>query len=161
MKVQITRQDLSEFLNKKMTYQEIGSLYGVTKQAVQLWVKKYNLTFVRSEILVPKLISRSDLEKIQRIKFTRKKQNTKKHHIPFTIKFEDLVWPSECPILHIPIDYYAEIRNENSPSFDQKIPGLGYTKENTQIISWRANRIKNDGTWEEHRLISDYMKNLR
>jgi len=159
MKVNITRQELSDLLSKRMSYQEIGNKYGVTRQAIQLWVKKYNLTYTRTEKLIPKLLSRSDLEKIQRIKFTRKRQNSKVRTGNFTVEFSDLIWPDVCPILGIPIDYYTEIRSENSPSFDQKVPGLGYTKENTQIISWRANRIKNDGTWKEHRLISDYMKN--
>jgi hypothetical protein len=36
-------------------------------------------------------------------------------------------------------------------------PKEGYTPENTFIISWRANRIKNDGTAREHQLIMEWM----
>jgi hypothetical protein len=62
-----------------------------------------------------------------------------------------------CPVFGLELDWFAEARKENSPSFDRVDPKLGYIKGNVQIISARANRIKNDGTAEEHRLIAAYM----
>ena len=49
---------------------------------------------------------------------------------------------------------------ENCCSFDRINPKEGYTKENTQIISYRANRIKNDASADELLKIGHYMKDL-
>jgi hypothetical protein len=37
---------------------------------------------------------------------------------------------------------------------DQIVPGLGYTEDNVQLVGQRINRIKSDGTEEEHLLIA-------
>lgn len=34
----------------------------------------------------------------------------------------------------------------------------GYIPGNIAIISYRANNIKNDGTWEKHQKIADFIK---
>jgi len=101
-----------------------------------------------------------DLYWIQRTKFYAKRANARKLGQTWTIEFGDLDWPTHCPILGIELNYLATKATEASPSFDQIVPGLGYIVGNVQIISWRANRIKNDGTWEEHLKIAEYMKNL-
>jgi len=80
---------------------------------------------------------------------------------PVDLELEDLLpLPTECPILGIPIDYKAK-RNgcysENSPSIDRINPKGRYTKDNVVVCSWRANRIKNDGTAEEHKKIFEFM----
>lgn len=75
----------------------------------------------------------------------------RKKKIPFDIVFEDIKYPSNCPVLGIPL-----FRNTgkhgpcaNSPSIDKIIPGLGYIKGNVQVISQRANVMKNDASPEE------------
>lgn len=40
---------------------------------------------------------------------------------------------------------------------DRIIPELGYTKGNVVVISFRANRLKNDATYEELRALADYV----
>jgi hypothetical protein len=102
----------------------------------------------------------SDVYKAQRIKFRNKKSFAKGKGVPFTIEFGEITWPTHCPALGLELDYFAESRQENSPSFDQIDPGVGYVKGNVQILSWRANRIKNDGTEEEHRKIADFLSAL-
>lgn len=47
--------------------------------------------------------------------------------------------------------------NIDTPA-DKIIPSVGYTKENTCVIGWRVNRIKNDATLEELEAIVAYMK---
>lgn len=80
---------------------------------------------------------------------------------------ETLNLPDVCPILGIPLNYDGhgegpgQSRKDNSPSIDQILPGKGYVLGNMQVISWRANRIKNDATPEELRSIADYMLNLK
>jgi len=79
------------------------------------------------------------------------KERAVKNGIPFDIELEDIVIPSKCPVLGIPIHTHGidGIRNQNSPSLDKFYPEKGYVKGNIQVISWRANRIKSDGTPEE------------
>ena len=39
--------------------------------------------------------------------------------------------------------------SDNSPTLDKFYPSNGYVKGNIQIISWRANSLKKDGSPEE------------
>ena len=102
-----------------------------------------------------------DLYWTQREKFRAKKNSARQGGHTWDIEFGDLEWPTHCPILGMELNYYAlSYRVEASPSFDQIIPGKGYVPGNVHIISWRANRLKNNGTWQEHLLIGEYMKKL-
>ena len=92
-----------------------------------------------------------------REKFRKKKANARKTGVEFTIDFGELTFPTHCPILGIELDYFAENRAENTVSFDKINPKLGYVSGNVVIISWRANRIKNDGTADEHQKIADFL----
>jgi hypothetical protein len=56
------------------------------------------------------------------------------------------------------LDYFSDSRTENSVTFDRIDPSKDYISGNVVIISWRANRIKNDGTAEEHQKIADFIK---
>lgn len=102
-----------------------------------------------------------DLYSSQRFKFSRKKVNALKIGYSWEIVFTDLDWPTHCPILGLELDYFAPYAQENSPSFDRIDSEQGYVKGNVQIISWRANRIKNNGTAEEHRKIADYLDSIQ
>lgn len=76
--------------------------------------------------------------------------------IPFTISFKDIIIPTHCPILGI--EFKVQDNREYRPSLDRIIPSLGYVPGNIAIISMRANRIKSDGSAEEHRKIAEYME---
>lgn len=101
---------------------------------------------------------RSYIYASMRQKFRAKKANALRVGKEWDIEFGDLDFPTHCPVLGIELDYFCEIRKENSPSFDCVDPSLGYTKGNVVIMSWRANRIKNDGTAKEHRLIASFIE---
>jgi hypothetical protein len=69
----------------------------------------------------------------------------------FDLTIDALAWPDHCPALGIRLRYEAQ-QNRNAddaPTIDRKNPSLGYTRDNVQVISRKANRIKNDGTPEE------------
>ena len=90
--------------------------------------------------------------------FLKKMDNARANGIAFSLKFSDIYWPEYCPVLGLELNYHRKGRKvDNSPSFDRIDPALSYTPENTRIISERANRIKNDGTAEEHRKIAAYI----
>jgi hypothetical protein len=88
--------------------------------------------------------------------YSAKERATRKD-IPFDIELSDIVIPDTCPVLGIPLDKEnVDKRINNSPSLDKFFPDRGYVKGNIQVISWRANRIKSDGTPEEWRKIADW-----
>lgn len=76
--------------------------------------------------------------------------------IPFTLKLEDIVIPETCPVFGIPLRWEEGPRTDNTPSLDRHIPDRGYVPDNVSVISWRANRLKNNATPEELRLLADY-----
>ena len=79
--------------------------------------------------------------------------------LPFDIELSDIVIPETCPVLGISINTEnKDIRSDNSPSLDKFYPEKGYVKGNVQVISWRANRIKNDGTPEEWQRIAEWCR---
>lgn len=78
----------------------------------------------------------------------------------FSIDLEDVVVPDKCPILGIPLKYNRGIKEDNSYSLDRIDPNKGYIKGNVWVISLRANRIKNDSTPQELRLIADKVEEM-
>jgi len=92
--------------------------------------------------------------------FTAAKARAKRDHIPFTLIPSDIVVPEKCPILGITLTKGKGQGGhcDTSPSLDQIIPGAGYTKENIQVISNRANVLKGNGTAEEHFKIARHIE---
>ena len=78
-----------------------------------------------------------------------------KKNIPFDLTCDDLVVPKWCPILGIKLDYGSR---ETRPEVDRIIPALGYVQGNVQVISGRANRLKNDASMAEIEAILRYMR---
>lgn len=89
------------------------------------------------------------------------KARAKKRGIVFDIDASDIVIPTHCPILGIPLFQKQKTHKRdatpNSPSLDRIRSELGYVKGNVQVISWRANNIKRDATPEELRKVADYV----
>ena len=73
---------------------------------------------------------------------------------------ESLGIPEKCPVLGIDVKRTApgEGRSWHTPSVDKFYPELGYVKGNVQIVSWRANHLKSDGTPEEWKKIAKWCK---
>jgi hypothetical protein len=77
------------------------------------------------------------------------KERAKKHGMEFNLEMCDVVIPAVCPILGIPLVIAVGRMSDSSPSIDRIDNSEGYVKGNIQIISMKANRIKNDATPEE------------
>lgn len=78
-----------------------------------------------------------------------------------TITVDDIQWPTHCPVLGIALDYLGERGwegRENGPSFDRWDNDQGYVPGNVRVISWRANRLKNNGTWQELMAVARYAR---
>lgn len=78
--------------------------------------------------------------------------------LEFSLTKDDIIIPDLCPVLGIPISRSVEYHSDGSPSIDRVDSSKGYTKDNIVIISWRANRLKNDATADELRQIAEYME---
>ena len=83
------------------------------------------------------------------------KDRAKKRGIEFSIEESDIIIPDVCPIFRIPLFFMphgnAKVGyvDPNTPTLDRIDNSKGYVKGNVWIISWRANRLKNDATIEE------------
>lgn len=85
------------------------------------------------------------------------KRRAEKKKVPFTLRISDIKIPAFCPLLGIPLKINSGF-SPNTASVDEVIPGLGYTPNNFQIISWRANTIKNDATIQELEMLVANLK---
>jgi hypothetical protein len=86
--------------------------------------------------------------------------------VPFSLSLQDLIdiATDECPIFHTPfvwgISGLGKGRTRpDSPTLDRILPHLGYIKGNVAFLSYRANRIKDNGTMQEHYDIADWIWN--
>ena len=72
------------------------------------------------------------------------------------------LWPCDekCPVFGTPFNYNAPHgkRRNAAPSLDRLNPLGGYTLNNVRVISWRANRIKNDATLPELERLTLWMR---
>lgn len=154
--------EISRMLDGKVTKQRVHQImkkHNVTnveqirEERAKKWADKMSLKWGK-DFLDP--AARKDLVYQQmREKFRQKKSNN--HSYEWTVEFGELEFPANCPLLGIELDYFAERTQENSPSFDRVDSSKGYVKGNVIVCSWRANRIKNDGTAEEHRKIYEFL----
>ena len=78
------------------------------------------------------------------------KGRSKRDGIYFKLEYEDIVVPVKCPILGIKLKTNnRQVPKYNSPSLDRINNNRGYTKNNIQVISYRANTMKGDATPKE------------
>jgi hypothetical protein len=75
--------------------------------------------------------------------------NSKKNNCYFKLISEDIKLVKICPILEIPLKYDNNKALDNSASIDKINPMLGYNKDNIQIISLLANKMKSNATPEQ------------
>lgn len=86
------------------------------------------------------------------------RKRAKKQRIEFSITTETFKEQTHCSIFkqnEFNFSATNKKRDPNSMSIDRIDPRKGYTPDNVWLISMRANRIKNDATPEELRLIAD------
>lgn len=82
---------------------------------------------------------------------------SKQKHIPLNISLDDIVIPERCPILGCPLISGTQY----APSLDRIDPALGYVKGNVQVISYKANAMKQDATYEELERFANWVKTFQ
>jgi len=175
--------DMKTLASLGYTLEEIGGIYGVSRERIRQILAEAYPHFERSARgaairkcldstqetlerledakakwgLLP-VHQRTAIEQAQVEFFKRKKQNASSSKHSWEIKMTDVEWPTHCPVLGIEIDWFASVRAENSPSLDRIDNHVGYLPGNVAIISYRANRIKNDGSLADHKNIVRWME---
>lgn len=149
---EIIRKALSE----GKTAKEIGRLIGgVSRQRVYQLMDRYGIN-------TPE-IKRHGFWKYQSPEMKWLQRTTNSKGIDRAVRLsiaEDLRdgFPTHCPVLGIPLVYGEKgIRTDNSASLDRTDCSKGYEVGNVKVISWRANRIKNNGTLEDFKKLVDYL----
>ena len=89
----------------------------------------------------------------------------KERGLPCTITVEELDWPTHCPIFSMELDYTTtpvgqrqHAKRDAFPTLDRKIPELGYVPGNVFVLSFKANRLKQDSTIDQLEALLAYMK---
>jgi len=79
---------------------------------------------------------------------SKAKLRASKKGIPFDLKVDDVFIPEVCPVFNIPLERNTKGKGpkKNSPSLDRIVPNNGYVKGNVQIISNKANLMKQDAS---------------
>ena len=97
----------------------------------------------------------------ERRAYSNAKQRAKKKGVPFSISVDDIIIPTHCPVLGIELARCPGSKSggDSSPSIDRIHPDLGYVPGNIEVISYRANRIKNNATAHALRAVADYYMN--
>ena len=88
------------------------------------------------------------------------KSRAKKSGLPFTLSDGDISIPATCPVLGIPLKPSPRGRCDTSPSLDRVDNNKGYVPGNIVVVSWRANRLKNDASSSELRKLADFYQTL-
>ena len=78
----------------------------------------------------------------------------------FDIELKDIIIPKYCPVFpNIELVRTNSKQLYNSPTLDRINNNKGYTKENIEIISWRANDLKGDASFEEYEKLYNFYVN--
>lgn len=149
--------EIQALLNEDMPYKCIGAKFNVSKQRIQQIVRAYDLKSKHIKQRTQMLYNTP--EEYWLYNLLRRKINHTDTRIQLYKELRLL--PTHCPVLNIELDYKAfKLRQENSPSIDRINNDLGYIPGNCIITSWRANRLKNNGNYEEHYKIYKFYKAL-
>lgn len=77
----------------------------------------------------------------------------------FNLTVEDLMpLPTHCPVFGTPLRLSEGPQDPHAYSLDRIDNKQGYVRGNIVVMSYRANRLKNDATADEHEAIAAWMR---
>lgn len=85
------------------------------------------------------------------------RRRAKKIGVDFDLDVDDIMSPDVCPVFGFTLERGVKKLQPNSPSVDRLVPSSGYIKGNTQVISQKANMMKQDATPEELRMFAKWV----
>ena len=80
--------------------------------------------------------------------WTHARRRAKDAGLSFEITIADIVIPRRCPVFGFKMKLFHKDRNR-CVSLDRIIPSLGYIPGNIAVMSFKANRLKSNATFEE------------
>lgn len=117
------------------------------------WLKRYrdinNLWRRENKEAVKASYRKQKLNKPETFLLKQAKRRAKEKGLIFELILEDIVIPKICPIMGEPLQYIPNGYSDYSPSIDRIDSSKGYVKDNIQIISSIANRMKWNSTREQ------------
>ena len=102
-----------------------------------------------------------NLYNARRSKFKAKRSGARSSNVEWNIRFQEIEWNDYCPVYDIKLNWFNEGKaKDNSVSFDRTDPDKGYVTGNVVVMSWKANRLKNNATKEDLQALADYMESI-
>lgn len=83
-----------------------------------------------------------------------------KAKLKFNLEVKDMVIPEYCPVLGIKLIKSENKVSDNSPTLDRINNSKGYIKGNVVVVSYKANRIKNNATIDELKKVYLYYDSI-
>ena len=103
-------------------------------------------------------VKRWRLNNPERYLYNTVKNRAKKSNLEFDLDITDIVIPTHCKYLGIELKLTLDPGHKDEhPSVDRIDNTKGYTKDNIQIISFKANRMKTNSSITE---LLDFAKNI-
>lgn len=139
---------------------------GVTEQASKDWAKRnptkrqnYRDKYAQERKDSARIPYHTEWARANRQKamLSSARYRAKKKGIAFAIDASDVTIPECCPVFGFRLETSGSVgRSDASPSLDRINNSLGYIKGNVIVVSWLANRLKNDATSEQLRTVADF-----
>lgn len=89
---------------------------------------------------------------------TNARNRAKRKGIEFSLVKEDIIIPEKCPILKVPFIIGTKGNYDFTPTIDRIDNSKGYTKDNIQIITNKANTMKNSADFEMLKNFAEYIE---
>lgn len=126
---------------------------------------KYTCRYCKGSQICEHMIQRSRCKQCGGFKAWAKelvraaRKRAQKDNLPYELTVEWAVEKLEqgCPIFNRSFEIHNTVNGPWSASIDKFKPELGYTKENSFIISSLANRIKNNASSEQVMKVAEWM----
>ena len=96
--------------------------------------------------------NKTDLDRNRKISFKNKIQFLRKSGHKVSVKYEELEWPTKCPILHIALNY-----KRHNWTLDRRDRNGDFTSLNTIIVAKKSHTLLNSVTKDQVRLLLNWL----